>query len=76
MGLKDKLQGSTTFIDTAPLIYFIEGHSDYQSILSEIFNANDKGDIQFITSTLTLMEVLVQPLRLKRKELVDLSSIF
>lgn len=71
MGLKEKLINKTVFIDTAPLIYFIEGNSEFQQNLSEIFEANDKGEIQFLTSTLTLLEVLVQPLRLNRKDLVE-----
>ncbi len=71
MGLKEKLLGKTVFIDTAPLVYFIEGHSEYQVELLEIFKANDQGEIPFITSTLTLLEVLVQPMRLKRSDLVD-----
>jgi len=51
------------FLDTAPLIYFIEGHSTYQTILSRLFDLNDKGGFSFITSTITLLEVLVKPLR-------------
>ncbi len=49
--------------DTAPLIYFIEGHSTYQPILASLFDFNDKGGFSFITSTVTLLEVLVKPLR-------------
>ncbi|MFH1321554.1 MAG: PIN domain-containing protein [Bacteroidota bacterium] len=71
MGIKDKLINKTVFIDTAPLIYFIEGHSKYQDQLLEIFQANKQGQINFVTSTLTLLEVLVQPIRLKRQDLVD-----
>ena len=71
MGLKEQLLGRRVFIDTAPLIYFIEGHSKYQDELLDIFQANDQGKITFITSTLTLLEVLVQPMRLKRTDLVE-----
>jgi predicted nucleic acid-binding protein len=71
MGLRDRMLGKTAFIDTAPLIYFIEGHSKYQDKLFEIFKANDQGQILFQTSTLTLLEVLVQPIRLNRKDLVE-----
>ncbi len=53
----------TVFLDTAPLIYFIEGHSQYQDILSKLFDFNDKGGFSFITSTITLLEVLVKPLK-------------
>lgn len=48
---------------TAPLIYFIEGHSIYQSILARLFDFNDQGGFAFVTSTVTLLEVLVKPLR-------------
>lgn len=71
MGLTSGLLNKTIFLDTAPLIYFIEGHSEYQNQLAELFDANDKGKVKFATSTLTLMEVLVQPMRLNRIDLVD-----
>jgi predicted nucleic acid-binding protein len=51
------------FLDTAPLIYFIEGHSAYQPILSRLFDFNEKGHFSFVTSSVTLLEVLVKPLR-------------
>lgn len=51
------------FLDTAPLIYFMEGHSIYQQVLSRLFDLNDKGGFSFVTSTITLLEVLVKPLR-------------
>ena len=69
MGLKGKLINKRVFIDTAPLIYFIEGHSTYQKELLEIFEAGDNGELNFLTSTLTLLEVLVQPLKLKRSDI-------
>lgn len=71
MGLAERFQNKTLFIDTAPLIYFIEGKSPFQESLLEIFKANKDGQLYFITSTLTLMEVMVLPLRLKKSELVD-----
>lgn len=69
MELKDRFFQKILFIDTAPLIYFIEGHSDYNEKLSELFKSNENGDIYFQTSTLTLLEVLVQPLRHQKLEL-------
>ena len=51
------------FPDTAPHINFIEGQSQYQEILSKIFDLNDKGGFSFVTSSITLLEVLVKPLR-------------
>lgn len=71
MGLTASLFNKTIFLDTAPLIYYIEGHSEYQEQLSELFGANDNGKLSFATSTLTLLEVLVQPMRFNRSDLVD-----
>ena len=51
------------FLDTVPLIYFIEGSSPYQDKLKKVFEDNDKGNFTFITSSITLLEVLVKPLR-------------
>ncbi len=51
------------FLDTAPLIYYIEGHSEFQVLLSRLFDYHDKAGFSFITSSLTLLEVLVKPLR-------------
>lgn len=55
--------GKKIFLDTAPLIYFIEGNSVHQQILTKLFEMNDKGAFVFITSTITLLEVLVKPLQ-------------
>jgi len=65
MGLKNKFLQKTFFLDTAPLIYYIEGHSNYKEKLIELFKANQNREINFQTSTLTILEVLVQPLQLK-----------
>lgn len=61
----------TIFLDTAPLIYFIEGHSAYQPVLSNLFNFNDKGGFSFVTSSVTLLEVLVKPLREGQKVIAE-----
>lgn len=59
------------FLDTAPLIYFMEGHSRYQNVLTQIFDLNDKGNFSFITTSITLLEVLVKPLREGKSLLVQ-----
>lgn len=71
MGLADILIGKKVFIDTSPFIYFIEGQSKYKIDLQKIFKANDQGRIRMITSVITLLEVLVLPLRLKRSDLAN-----
>jgi len=65
------LYRKTIFLDTAPLIYYIEGNSSYQDKLNDVFKANTNGDFIFITSCITLLEVLVKPLREGEKELAN-----
>ncbi|MGI8772350.1 MAG: type II toxin-antitoxin system VapC family toxin [Acidobacteriaceae bacterium] len=50
-------------LDTAPLIYFIEKHATYLPLVQPFFEAADRGDLQIVTSTLTLTEVLTHPYR-------------
>ncbi|MCB0633320.1 MAG: PIN domain-containing protein [Lewinella sp.] len=67
-----KFTGKLIYLDTAPLIYFIEAHSKYAIPLEPIFEANQKGEFTFITSTLTITEVASGPLKKGRKDLADL----
>lgn len=69
MELKEIIQDKSLFIDTAPIIYFVEGSNQYESILEYLFDANDAGEVLFQSSLLTLLEVLVQPLKYNRKDL-------
>ena len=59
------------FLDTAPLVYFIEGNSQYHNLLFKIFDLNDKGGFSFITSSITLLEVLVKPLKEGRSDIAN-----
>jgi predicted nucleic acid-binding protein len=64
-------KGKLIFLDTAPLIYFIEGHSQYQANLKRLFELNDDKLFTFITSVITLLEVLVKPLKENKTEIVE-----
>ena len=63
MGLVDELQGHKICIDTAPIIYFIEEHAKYREMIRPVFVEIASRNIEAITSTITLLEVLVHPLR-------------
>lgn len=63
------LQGKTVGLDTAPLIYFIEENPAYTETVRPFFEAMDRGSFLVVTSTVTLLEVLVHPLRGKNAEL-------
>lgn len=58
-----QLQDQVVGLDTAPLIYFVEENLTYLKLVDAFFSAFDRGDFQIVTSTITLLEVLVQPLR-------------
>lgn len=55
--------------DTAPLIYFIEGHPEYKSLVRVVFQRAEAGEIELFTSTLTLTEVLAHPLEKQAEEI-------
>ena len=57
------LRSKTVGLDTAPLIYFIEENPAYLETVKLFFEAMDRGDFTVVTSTVTLLEVLVHPLR-------------
>ena len=67
----DKLKNAIVFLDTAPLIYFIEGNSEYQEKLEKLFILSDEGYFKFLTSSITLLEVLVKPLREGETKIVE-----
>ena len=57
------LRAKTVGLDTAPLIYFIEENPNYLEAVKLFFEAMERGDFTVVTSTVTLLEVLVHPLR-------------
>jgi predicted nucleic acid-binding protein len=57
-------------LDTSVLIYFVEGHPRYRSLCNPVFEAIENGRVKATTSTLTLLEILVQPYRKRLDDLV------
>ena len=57
------LRGLTIGLDTAPLIYYVEERTGYLEKVAPVFEALDIGSFRAVISTITLMEVLVVPLR-------------
>jgi predicted nucleic acid-binding protein len=50
-------------IDTSPFIYHFQDEVSYSKITTDLFNAVEKGLISAVTSVVTIMEVLVKPMR-------------
>ena len=66
MRLDEALQGILRLgVDTAPFIYFVERHPDYLGLMREIIRRIDAGEIEAVSSVVTLTEVLTHPLRFK-----------
>ncbi len=65
----NELHGKTIGLDTAPLIYFIEENPTYIETVRHFFEAMEKGGFMVVTSTITLLEVLVHPLRNNNRNL-------
>ncbi len=60
----DGLKGKIVGLDMAPLTYFIEENPTYLDAVKSFFEAMERGDFTVVTSTVTLPEVLVHPLRI------------
>jgi predicted nucleic acid-binding protein len=58
------------FLDTSAFIYLVEQHPRYSLFCETLFSRIEAGKTQAATSTLSLLEVLVQPYRQKNDELV------
>ena len=69
MGWIANLKGKVVGLDTAPLIYFIEENPAYINKVQSFFDGMERGDSEVVTSTVTLLEVLVHPLREENAEL-------
>ena len=57
------LEGQVVGIDTAPIIYLIQENPRYLATVRPFFEAIDRGECQSVTSAVTLIEVLIHPLR-------------
>jgi predicted nucleic acid-binding protein len=62
---------SRLFLDTAPVIYHVEGNATYRSRTRPIFQRLSRGDLQPVASAMTLAECLVHPLRAGDAELAE-----
>ena len=62
--LTDALAGvSKLGFDTAPIIYYVEANATYDALVSAVFDEVKHGAITGITSTLSMTDMLVQPIR-------------
>ena len=62
---------SKVYLDTSPVIYSVEKHADYWRILISLWQSLKSGEIEVVTSELTLLETLVQPIRQNNQILIS-----
>ena len=75
MKFKEHLESSTTvFLDTAPLIYYVEKNPTYFSLTKDFFEYVDQGRLTVITSPITLSESLIFPIKQNQKQFVQTFS--
>lgn len=61
------------FLDTAPVIYFVEQNPEFSPKVQEIFERLDDGNLTAVVSPITLAECLVLPYKQKNS---DIAQIF
>jgi predicted nucleic acid-binding protein len=66
----DKIKGKVISLDTAPMIYYLEEHLTYASLLDIFFDALDNNECSMTTSVITLLEGLVMPVRVGDTKLI------
>lgn len=71
MGLIDDIKHSAICLDTAPIIYYIEKNAKYESSLKPLFHSIASGEISAITTNITLLEVMVHPIRQGKRLLAE-----
>jgi len=53
---------STIFVDTAPVIYYIEAHAQFGPLAKEVGTAFQPGRVRAFSSVMTLAEVVAKPI--------------
>jgi predicted nucleic acid-binding protein len=56
-------QDAFLLIDSAPIIYFLEGHPKFGPYFKPLFDAHGAGQLRFAVTTITIAEVLSRPLQ-------------
>ncbi len=67
----EAVRGKVVGLDTAPVIYYIEKDAQYIDLLRPFFQLVDSGECFLITSTITLLEILVVPIRKNNMGLIQ-----
>jgi predicted nucleic acid-binding protein len=58
---EELIQIKSIFIDTAPIVYYMEAHPQFGPLAREVVTAFQSGDLNAFSSVITLAEVLPKP---------------
>ena len=71
-GLSEEVEKlGCVFIDTAPIIYYIEAHQLFGPMMKEVVGILEARGIKTLSSVVTITEVLPRPVKAGRKDLVE-----
>ena len=70
LDLSNLPEHSLLLLDSAPIIYFLEGHPKFGPRFQPLFEDHAKGRVRFAITTITLVEVLTGPLSAGDESLV------
>jgi predicted nucleic acid-binding protein len=59
----DLRDGALVLLDSAPIIYLLEGHPKFGPRFKPLFEAHGAGHLRFAVTTITIAEVLTGPLQ-------------
>jgi predicted nucleic acid-binding protein len=62
------------FLDTAPVIYFVEKNPSFVPIVQPVFDRLDDNNLVAVVSPITLAECLVLPYKLSKPEVAQIFS--
>ncbi len=62
---------SKVYLDTSPIIFSVEHHIDYWQLMIPLWQSLKANEIEVFTSELTLLETLVQPIKLNNQSLIS-----
>lgn len=62
---------SRIFIDTAPVIYYIEADPKFGDCIKKAIDSFQQGNVKIVTSVITLLEVLPKPIEKGREDLAE-----
>ena len=63
LDLSDLPEDALVLVDSAPVIYFLEGHPKFGPRFKPLFEAHGIGRLRFAVTTITIAEVLGGPLQ-------------